>query len=63
MFKKDKETTKYTVETENLAVPEVHTGKVKHDKIEENKVSANDNIEIDFGTLAVPEIHIKKKKQ
>lgn len=63
MLKKDRENTKYTVETENLAVPEVHTGKVKHNKVEESKVSTKDNIEIDFGTLAVPEIHIKKKKQ
>lgn len=63
MLKKDKGNPKYTVETENLAVPEVHTGKVEHHKNEESKVSENNKIEIDFGTLAVPEIHIKKKKE
>lgn len=53
---KDKD--KYFVETENLAFPEIHTGKVK--QISSEKPNADEAVIYD--TVAVPEIHIKKKK-
>lgn len=53
---KDKD--KYFVETENLAFPEIHTGKVK--QISSEKPNADKSVIYD--TVAVPEIHIKKKK-
>ena len=53
---KDKD--KYFVETENLAFPEIHTGKVK--QISSEKPNADESVIYD--TVAVPEIHIKKKK-
>lgn len=53
---KDKD--KYFVETENLAFPEIHTGKVKQ------KLSDKPDTDetVTYDTVAVPEIHIKKKK-
>ena len=53
---KDKD--KYFVETENLAFPEIHTGKVK--QISSEKPNSDESVIYD--TVAVPEIHIKKKK-
>ena len=53
---KDKD--KYFVETENLAFPEIHTGKVK--QISSEKPNADESVIYD--TVAVPEINIKKKK-
>lgn len=49
---KDKD--KYFVETENLAFPEIHTGKVK--QISSEKPNADESVIYD--TVAVPEIHI-----
>lgn len=50
LFKKKK---KLSFEAENLAVPEVHTGSVEsNEKLEDSK----DDIQYD--TLAIPEIHI-----
>ena len=46
----------YSVDTENLAVPEIHTGKVDQSgKPEEPEET------ITYDTLAMPEIHIKRK--
>lgn len=53
-----KEKEKYFVETENLAFPEIHTGKVKL-KDSENKENEESVV---YDTVAVPEIHIKKPK-
>lgn len=47
----------YKVETDNLAVPEVHTGKADKKDKKEQKVE-----EIEYEDLAIPEIHIKRKK-
>ncbi len=49
---------KLSVETENLAVPEVHTGKVAP---YEETTSPRKSIFIQYETVAVPEIHISKK--
>ena len=49
---------KYVVESEDLAVPEVHKNEVHEEKAEikdENKSIAYDNV-------AIPEIHVRKKK-
>ena len=49
----------YEVESENLAVPEIHTGEV----MEEEKDDKTDSDEyITYDNVAIPEIHIKKKK-
>ena len=53
---KDKD--KYFVETENLAFPEIHTGKVK--QISSEKPNADESVIYD--TVAVPEIHITKSR-
>lgn len=45
---------KYKLDTENLAIPEIHTNKVK------SKRKKNEDREIDYNNLAMPEIHIEK---
>ena len=46
----------YTVDTENLAIPEIHTGKVDQSEKQEEPEET-----ITYDTLAMPEIHIKRK--
>lgn len=58
MKDKDKVKDKYSFNSENLAVPEVHTGKVKQNDIVED----NDDEPVLYD-VAVPEVHIKKKKK
>ena len=55
---KDKAKDKYSFNSEHLAVPEVHTGKVKQNDIVED----NDDEPVLYD-VAVPEVHIKKKKK
>ena len=55
---KDKAKDKYSFNSENLAIPEVHTGKVKQNDIVED----NDDESVLYD-VAVPEVHIKKKKK
>ena len=55
---KDKAKDKYSFNSENLAVPEVHTGKVKQNDIVED----NDDEPVLYD-VAVPEVHNKKKKK
>ena len=55
---KDKAKDKYSFNSENLAGPEVHTGKVKQNDIVED----NDDEPVLYD-VAVPEVHIKKKKK
>lgn len=55
---KDKAKDNYSFNSENLAVPEVHTGKVKQNDIVED----NDDEPVLYD-VAVPEVHIKKKKK
>ncbi|MBQ9828523.1 MAG: hypothetical protein IJM62_07550 [Lachnospiraceae bacterium] len=45
----------YYMDMENLAMPEIHTGKVKPEEPEEPEET------ITYETLAMPEIHIKHK--
>lgn len=48
---------KLTFQAEELAVPEVHTGEVvRAEKLEE------DTEEIRYDNVAVPEIHLRRKK-
>ena len=47
-----------TVETENLAVPEVHI-----DKDVEEATDTDDTETITYDNVAVPEIHIKRKNK
>jgi hypothetical protein len=58
MKDKDKAKDKYSFNSENLAVPEVHTGKVK-----QNDIVEEDDDEPVLCDVAVPEVHIKKKKK
>lgn len=60
MFGRKKRTkrTKYKVESENLAVPEIHTGEVDHSD-DTNKEEPEESIT--YENVAIPEIHIVKK--
>ena len=58
MKDKDKAKDKYSFNSENLAVPEVHTGKVK-----QNDIVEEDDDEPVLYDVAVPEVPIKKKKK
>lgn len=49
---------KYRVDTENLAVPEIHIGKAKEEK-GENK----DEEPITYDEVAVPEIHVHRRRK
>lgn len=49
---------KYTFESENLAFPEVHTGKVKQNDVAEDTTDST----VVYDTVAVPEVHLKKTK-
>ena len=49
---------KYEIKTEDVAVPEVHTGKIMQG--DEDKCG---NDEVVYEPLAVPEIHIHRKKK
>ena len=47
----------YSVETDSLAVPEIHTGKVDTEpEKKDHKVSG-----ISYDNLAMPEVHFRKK--
>ena len=48
---------KYRVDTENLAVPEIHIGAKKEDEGENREDES-----ITYDEVAVPEIHVRKKK-
>lgn len=52
MFEKKKH---YSVETENLAVPEIHTDEEK----KKHKAEPEEH-EIEYSNLAIPEIHFTK---
>ena len=55
---KDKAKDKYSFNSENLSLAEVHTGKVKQNDI----VEECDDEPVLYD-VAVPEVHIKKKKK
>lgn len=46
----------YSIETENLAVPEIHTGKVDEEPAKKDRKES-----ISYDNLAIPEVHFKKK--
>ena len=52
----------YTIESDQLAIPEVHTKdhEEKLVKREKEQNQSNKKEDVVFDTLAVPEIHIKK---
>lgn len=56
---------KYQVDSENLAVPEVHIGDITGEAHADTKDSAHTDsdspITVDTEDVAVPEIHIRKK--
>ena len=58
----------YKVESENLAVPEVHLGKIEGDddkgSAEKGATGASDAEQsITYDNVAIPEIHIRKRKK
>lgn len=64
-LKKRKEKhSKYQVDSENLAVPEVHIGEIPEDlsdKKDEAHADSDSPITVDTEDVAIPEIHIHKK--
>lgn len=58
MSRDKKKDDKYSIDQENLAIPEVHTGKVEIKDTEETEEKTS----VSYETLAMPEIHIKKHK-
>ena len=52
--------TEYKVESENLAVPEVHTHEIHPEEVTEDERS---NEPITYENVAIPEIHIKKRRK
>lgn len=55
---------KYQVDSENLAVPEVHIGETPEEHADEKESAYTDSdspITVDTEDVAVPEIHIHKK--
>ena len=52
--------TEYKVESENLAVPEVHTHEMYSEDASEDERS---NEPITYENVAIPEIHIKKRRK
>ena len=61
MFRKLREALKkrYRIHNEDVALPEVHTGKVAHDDEAE---TPEKHKSIAYENVAIPEIHIPKKK-
>ncbi len=55
-----KEKTSYKVESENLAIPEVHIGET-HEEEPEPEREEKENIT--YENVAIPEIHIYRKKK
>lgn len=53
-------TTEYKVESENLAVPEIHTHNIHSEEASEDE---RNNETITYENVAIPEIHIKKRKK
>lgn len=51
-------------ESENLAVPEVHTGEVEAETITDNLIDAEgpEELSVQYDTVAIPEIHVHKEK-
>ena len=62
MFRKLREALKkhYRVHNEDVALPEVHTGKVAHDDAPE---TPEQHKPINYENVAIPEVHIPRKKQ
>ena len=49
---------KFTFDSENLAFPEIHTGKVKQNDVAEDNTDST----VVYDTVAVPEVNPKKPK-
>ena len=47
---------KFTFDSENLAFPEIHTGKVKQNDVAEDNTDSS----VVYDTVAVPEVHLKR---
>ena len=50
----------YHVGNEDVAVPEVHTGKVAHEQAVQQDTGEKENIH--YENVAIPEVHIPHKK-
>ena len=57
---KKKDGTGYKVESENLAVPEIHRSNEKN--IEEDPKKEVEENTITYDDVAIPEIHIRRKR-
>ena len=56
--KKKVKNTEYKIESENLAVPEIHTGELTGEKDHEKETVKES---ITYDNVAIPEIHIRRK--
>ena len=55
---KNRKNAEYKIESENLAVPEIHTGEVEDENASEEQCSKES---ITYDNVAIPEIHIRRK--
>lgn len=51
----------YHVGNEDVAIPEVHTGKVAHEQAAQQDTGEKENIH--YENVAIPEVHIPRKKK
>lgn len=62
--KRKEKRSKYQVDSENLAIPEVHIGEMiedHSDKKDSSHADSDSPITVDTEDVAIPEIHIHKK--
>lgn len=60
--KEDSSANQYSIESENLAIPEIHT-KEHEEELKKREEEQNRSVkeqDVVFDTLAIPEIHFKK---
>lgn len=58
-IKEKKEKRRYRVDTENLAVPEIHIGEAKEEKGE----TKEEEDSIAYSEVAIPEIHVRRNRK
>lgn len=63
-FAKWKKKFHLSFESENLAVPEVHTGEVESEEIMDQSADTegSEDLSVQYDTVAIPEVHVHKEK-
>lgn len=50
-------------ESENLALPEIHTGEVEEESVADQPIAdGTEDLSVQYDTVAIPEIHVRKEK-